>query len=70
VIGAAGSGFGAAFKGASGQGFMSQVGAGFKGIVSGGNIGGSKLESNLFSSVGKTFSGDFAGARCLKLVIL
>jgi hypothetical protein len=64
VINAAGSGFSAAFKGANGQGFMSQVGAGFKGIVSGGNIGGQQVGglSNLFSSVGKTFSGDFAGA--------
>jgi hypothetical protein len=43
VINAAGSGFSAAFKGANGQGFMSQVGAGFKGIVSGGNIGGQQV---------------------------
>jgi TP901 family phage tail tape measure protein len=64
VINAAGAGFSAAFKGASGQGFMSQVGAGFKGIVSGGNIGGKQVGglSNLFGSVGKAFSGDFAGA--------
>ena len=64
VINAAGSGFSAAFKGADGQGFMSQVGAGFKGIAYGGNIGGQQVGglSNLFSSVGKTFSGDFAGA--------
>ncbi len=64
VINAAGSGFSAAFKGASGQGFMSQVGAGFKGIVSGGTVGNQQVGglSNLFSSAGKAFSGDFAGA--------
>jgi TP901 family phage tail tape measure protein len=64
VINAAGTGFSAAFKGASGQGFMSQVGAGFKGIVSGGSVGGQQVGglSNLFSSAGKAFSGDFAGA--------
>lgn len=64
VINAAGAGFSAAFKGASGQGFMSQVGAGFKGIVSGGTVGNQQVGglSNLFSSAGKAFSGDFAGA--------
>jgi hypothetical protein len=64
VINAAGSGFSAAFKGASGQGFMSQVGAGFKGIVSGGTVGNQQVGglSNLFSSAGKAFSGDFTGA--------
>lgn len=64
VINAAGAGFSAAFKGASGQGFMSQVGAGFKGIVSGGKVGNQQVGglSNLFGSVGKVFSGDFSGA--------
>ena len=58
------AGFKAAFKGAAGQGFGSQLGAGFKGIVSGGNIGGQQVGglSSLFSSVGKAFTGDFAGA--------
>ena len=66
VLGAAGAGFGAAFKaaGASGQGFMSQLGAGFKGIFTGGKIGSQQVGGlgNLFSSAGKAFSGDFAGA--------
>lgn len=64
VLGAAGAGFGAAFKGASGQGIMSQLGAGFKGIFTGGSIGGQQVGGlgNLFSSVGKAFTGDFAGA--------
>jgi hypothetical protein len=64
VIGAAASGFGAAFKGAAGQGIMSQLGAGFKGVFTGGNIGGTQVGGlgNLFSSVGKAFTGDFAGA--------
>jgi TP901 family phage tail tape measure protein len=60
VLGAAGAGFGAAFKGAAGQGLMSQLGAGAKGIFTGSNgVGGL---GNLFSSVGKAFTGDFAGA--------
>jgi TP901 family phage tail tape measure protein len=64
VLGAAGAGFGAAFKGASGQGIMSQLGAGFKGIFTGGTIGNQQVGGlgNLFSSVGKAFTGDFAGA--------
>jgi hypothetical protein len=64
VLGAAGAGFGAAFKGASGQGFMSQLGAGFKGIFTGGSIGGQQVGGlgNLFSSAGKAFTGDFTGA--------
>jgi TP901 family phage tail tape measure protein len=66
VLGAAGAGFGAAFKaaGASGQGLMSQLGAGFKGIFTGGTIGNQQVGGlgNLFSSVGKAFTGDFAGA--------
>ena len=66
VIGAAGAGFGAAFKGAAGQGFMSQVGAGFKGIFTGGKIPGMEGNvgglGNLFSGVGKAFTGDFGGA--------
>jgi TP901 family phage tail tape measure protein len=58
------SGFAAAFKGADGQGLGSQLGAGFKGIFSGGNIGNQQVGglSNLFSSAGKAFTGDFAGA--------
>jgi TP901 family phage tail tape measure protein len=64
VIGAATSGFGAAFKGAAGQGIMSQLGAGFKGVFTGGNIGGTQVGGlgNLFSSVGKAFTGNFSGA--------
>jgi hypothetical protein len=64
VLGAAGAGFGAAFKGAAGQGLMSQLGAGAKGIFTGGSIGGQQVGGlgNLFSSVGKAFTGDFAGA--------
>jgi len=64
VLGAAGAGFGAAFKGAAGQGIMSQFGAGLKGIGVGGKIGGQTVGGlgNLFSSVGKAFTGDFAGA--------
>jgi TP901 family phage tail tape measure protein len=64
VLGAAGAGFQAGFKGADGQGIMSQLGAGFKGIGIGGKIGGQQVGGlgNLFSSAGKAFTGDFAGA--------
>jgi len=64
VLGAAAKGFGAAFKNADGQGIMSQLGAGFKGIFTGGKIGNQTVGGlgNLFSSVGKAFTGDFAGA--------
>jgi hypothetical protein len=60
VIKAGATGFGEAFKGAASQGFSQQLLAGGKGIFTGSNgVGGLR---NLFSSVGKAFTGDFAGA--------
>jgi hypothetical protein len=60
VIKAGATGFGEAFKGAAGQGFSQQLLAGGKGVFTGSNgVGGL---GNLFSSVGKAFTGDFAGA--------
>lgn len=65
LIGAAGSGFKAAFTGAGGmQNFMPAVGAGLKGVFTGGNLGGVQVGglNNLFTGIGKGLTGNFSQA--------
>jgi TP901 family phage tail tape measure protein len=65
LIGAAGSGFKAAFTGAGGmQNFMPAMGAGLKGIFTGGSLGGVQVGglNNLFTGIGKGLTGNFSQA--------
>jgi hypothetical protein len=65
VLGAAGAGFKAAFGAAGGmQNFLPAVGSGFKGIFTGGSVGGVNVGGlgNLFKGVGQGLTGNFSGA--------
>ena len=65
VLGAAGAGFKAGFGAAGGmQNFLPAVGSGFKGIFTGGSVGGVNVGglSNLFKGVGQGLTGNFAEA--------
>jgi TP901 family phage tail tape measure protein len=65
ILGAAGAGFKAAFGAAGGmQNFLPSVGAGFKGIFTGGSVGGVNVGGlgNLFKGVGQGLTGNFSGA--------
>ena len=65
ILGAAGAGFKAAFNAAGGmQNFLPSVGAGLKGIFTGGSVGGVNVGGlgNLFKGVGQGLTGNFSGA--------